>query len=261
MNKKSRDDQHGSVLRASGVSRALWPSRMRRSPATGTGKIAQQRRLMIIKGVWCFRKPRPLQNKRLVKKLVEFQSAFRIYLLYTTLAISLLVVGVLLAMFVLHPWPITLLLGLLWTMTLALTMRLWYTCLYMALTARRVTKRLPMQQFPTIAKTRPLPPMPTIPVTRPLSGPVTRSLPGSLSGSLSGSRPGFPATPIPPTPLVRILETIDLSSTTVEHFLEGIEGAQTSDQQPPCSQMNLIVGEITQQAEDQTDISINKETR
>lgn len=252
MDKKSMGDQYSSVLRTSGVSRALWPSQMRRSPATG--KIAQQRRLMIIKGVWCFRKPGPLQNKRLVKKLVEFQSTFRIYLLYTTLAVSLLVVGVLLAMFVLHPWPITILLGLLWTVTIALTMRLWYTCLYMALTARRVTKRLPIQQLPTIAKTRPLPPMHAIPATRPI--PV--SLPGSLPASLPGSRPGFPATPIPPTPFVRILETIDLSSTNVEHFLEG---GQESDQQIPRSQMGPALDETTRQDEEHMNTSINEKTR
>jgi hypothetical protein len=244
MNKKSRGDQDSSVLRASGVSRALWPSQMRRSPATG--KIAQQRRLMIIKGVWCFRKPRPFQNKRLVKKLVEFQSTFRIYLLYTMLTISLLVVGVLLAMFILHPWPVTILLGLLWTVTVALTIQLWYTCLYMALTARRMAKRLPIQHLPTIARTRPLSPMPTIPVTRP------------LPGSLSISRPGFPATPMPSTPLVRILETIDLSSTNVEHFLEG---AQASDQQIPRSQMGPTLDETTRQAGERTDISINEETQ
>ncbi len=239
INKKSEANRRSSVLRASGVSHALWPSQVRRSLTTS--KIAQRRRLMIIKGVWWFRKPRQLQNKRLVKKLVEFQSTFRIYLLYTTLAISLLVVGILLTMFVLHPWPITVLLVLVWTVTIMLTMRLWYTCLYMTLTARRVTKRLPVQPLPTIAKTRPLPPMSTIPVTRPLPA----------------SRPGFLATPIPPTPLVRILETIDLSSTNVEHFLAT---GQTSDQQIPRSQMGPNLDGTTQQANEHMNVSsINEE--
>jgi hypothetical protein len=240
MNKNSAGNRRSCVLRASGVSRALWPSQMRRSPATG--KIAQQRRLMIIKGTWWFRKPRRLQNKRFVKKLVEFQSAFPIYLLYTTLAISLLVVGVLLAMFVLHPWPITILLVLLWTVTIILTMRLWYTCLYMTLTARHVTKRVPVQQLPPIARTRPIPPVPTIPVTRPLPP----------------SRPGFPVTPIPATPLIRILETIDLSSTAIEHFLDG---GQTSDQQIPHTQIGLDLDETTQRVDERVDMSIHKEPR
>jgi hypothetical protein len=223
MNKNSkggRSNRRNAVLHASGVSHALWPSQMRRSPATA--KIAQRRRLMLLKGTWWFRKPRQLQNKQQVKKLVEFQSALPIYLLYTTLAISLLVVGVLLAMFVLHPWPITLLLVLVWTATIMLTIRLWYTCLYMTLAARRVrreTKHQPIQPLPPIAKTHPLHPASTIPVTRPLPP----------------SRPGFLATPIPSTPLIRILETIDLSSTNIEHFLDSV---QPSNQQIPHTQID-----------------------
>jgi hypothetical protein len=248
MSKKSEGARQNVVLRASGVSHALWPSQVRRCLATG--KIAQRRRLMIIKGVWWFRKPRQLQNKQLVKKLVEFQSTFRIYLLYTTLAISLLVVGILLAMFVLHPWPITILLVLLWVVTTALTMRLWYTCLYMTLTApraamriaMRTAKRMPKRQLPTIAKTRPLPPMHTVPVTRPQL--VTR--------------PSFPSTPIPPTPLVRVLETIDLSTTSVEHFLSL---NQTSDQQVPQAQRGSSLDGIAQQADKHMDVSVNEENR
>jgi hypothetical protein len=40
----------------------------------------------------------------------------------------------------------------------------------------------------------------------------------------------FPETPMPATPLIRVLETIDLSSTSVEHFLE--EEKQTSGEMP-----------------------------
>src|SRR2546430_16010717 len=93
------------VLRSSGVSHALWPLPARRYLATS--KIAQRRRLMIIKGVWWFRKPGPLPYKQLIKQLLAFQSTFRIYLLYITLAIAFLVVGVLLAVFMLRPWPVT----------------------------------------------------------------------------------------------------------------------------------------------------------
>lgn len=41
----------------------------------------------------------------------------------------------------------------------------------------------------------------------------------------------FPDTPMPATPLIRVLETIDLSSTGVEHFLGEIEQAQKQAEQ------------------------------
>ena len=238
--KGGRCNRRNAVLHASGVSHALWPTQMRRSPATG--KMAQQRRLMVIKGTGWFRKPRHLQNNQLIKKLVEFQSALPIYLLYTTLAISLLVVGVLLAMFVLHPWPITLLLVLVWTATIMLTIRLWYTCLYMTLAAQHVRaeiKSQPIQPLPPIAKTHPLPPAPTIPATRPLPP----------------SRPGFLATPVPSTPLIRILETIDLSSTNIEHFLDN---GQPSDQRIPHTQIDS--GSASDSIPDSTLDSTSKST-
>src|SRR5579885_1403167 len=48
----------------------------------------------------------------------------------------------------------------------------------------------------------------------------------------------FPDTPMPATPLIRVLETIDLSSTNVEHFLELAERAEAAppSQEPPQQQ-------------------------
>jgi hypothetical protein len=127
----------------------------------------------------------------------------------------------------LRPWPVTMLLVLFWLATIALTVRLWYVCLRMTLVARRaatyktkrstkrVTKHETQQHFPTIAKTRPVvASLPPVPVTRPL----------------------FPATPMPSTPLVRVLETIDLSSTDIEHFLDI---NQPAAQNMPDSQLEL----------------------
>src|SRR5437016_10997792 len=49
---RSRDTRKLQVLRqhASGVSRALWPAEMRRSLATG--RVAQQRRYLVLSGKW-----------------------------------------------------------------------------------------------------------------------------------------------------------------------------------------------------------------
>lgn len=43
----------------------------------------------------------------------------------------------------------------------------------------------------------------------------------------------FPETPMPATPLVRVLETIDLSSSSVEHFIRT-----TSEQPAPLEQID-----------------------
>lgn len=247
------------ILRPRSVSSALWPSQMRRYLATG--KFAQQRRLMIIKGVWWFRKSWPPQQKQTIKQLLAFQSTFRIYLLYTTLAIAFLVVGVLLAMVMLHPWPVTLLLVLLWIVTTVLTMRLWYACLHMSLAARRAanhtvhaTLPLPLKrtvsQLPQApAKSQPKQPFPPIAKTRPLS------LDRSIDQPVPHTRPLFPATPMPPTPLVRVLETIDLSSTNVEHFLE------TKQQQEPRSQMGDAPVSSIGHTNENVDINMEEETR
>src|SRR5579885_3318945 len=58
---------------------------------------------------------------------------------------------------------------------------------------------------------------------KPLS---TRSLPSMT----------FPDTPMPATPLIRVLETIDLSSTNVEHFLDLAERAERAETYPPSQE-------------------------
>ena len=52
----------------------------------------------------------------------------------------------------------------------------------------------------------------------------------------------FPETPMPATPLIRVLETIDLSSSSVEHFLDGEQEHETSGEVP-------VVHEYQQSAE------------
>jgi hypothetical protein len=191
---------------AGGVSHAFWPLEARRCLATG--KHAQRRRLIILEEINWLRKNRKTQNRQ-GRTLRE---TFRIYLLYSALGISFLMTGVLLALFMLHPWPVTMVLVLFWLATIALTVRLWYVCLQMTLVARHAatykarhatklaTKRGGQQHFPTITKTQPIATtLPPVPVTRPL----------------------FPTTPMPSTPLVRVLETIDLSTTNIEHFLDA----------------------------------------
>jgi hypothetical protein len=234
-----------------------------------TSKFAQRRRLMIIKGTWWFKKFWPLQRKQTIKQPFIFQSTFqnifRIYLLYNTLATSCLAVGVLLAMFMLHPWPITILLVLLWIVTTVLTIRLWYVCLHMSLVARKtanhtlrttmLSRKYMTQSFiQSPAKSQPEQPLPGIAKTRPLS--FDHSLNYSIDQQIPHTRPLFPSTPMPSTPLVRVLETIDLSSTNVEHFLDAKQ-----EQQTPRSHMGAAPTSNIGHADEGVNMNMEEDTR
>ena len=70
----------------------------------------------------------------------------------------------------------------------------------------------------------------TLPPSLPRRSPVAwPRIPGTTLTGRTLPSLSFPETPMPATPLIRVLETIDLSSTSVEHFLD------LSDQ-PPSSQ-------------------------
>lgn len=43
----------------------------------------------------------------------------------------------------------------------------------------------------------------------------------------------FPATPMPATPLIRVLETIDLSTTNIEHFIDPQPSATVAAEEQP----------------------------
>jgi len=40
--------------------------------------------------------------------------------------------------------------------------------------------------------------------------------------------PSFPETPMPATPLIRVLETIDLSTMDIEHFISDVPQTETT---------------------------------
>ncbi len=68
----------------------------------------------------------------------------------------------------------------------------------------------------------------TLPPSLPRRSPVAwPRIPGTTLTGRTLPSLSFPETPMPATPLIRVLETIDLSSTSVEHFLD------LSDQPPP----------------------------
>ena len=181
---------------ASGVSRALWPADMRRSPATA--RSAQRRRHLMFSGKWWAKMltyaahpvypTSPFRTTNTTSTTRTIQSTFTPSLVMGML--SLLVGSGILAALFFHTWLLLLL------PTAILTM------VSLAITPLLLAKR----QQPS----------------RPHSHAGTGILPGTRE---LRSTPGFPSirrfpeTPMPTTPLVRELETFDLSQTDVEHFL------------------------------------------
>jgi hypothetical protein len=165
----SGDSKKLLILRqqACNVSRALWPADVRRSLATG--RVAQQRRSLLLKG----------KRWESLARLLQIDTAQLLFV------VALFVGSTIFAALLLHMWyvlliPIFMLSGLTGLLVLP-----WLSRFYQMLRS------------------------------------VARQTPGVLR-----SHSGFPMmqsapeTPLPADPLVRILETYDLSQTDVEHFVD-----------------------------------------
>jgi hypothetical protein len=158
--------------RASGISSALWPSNTQRCIATS--KIAQQRRFIIMK--W------PCMKRRTSRHM---------HLFYPTLAIMLLIGGMVLAIVVLQYWVILLTLAAAWSVMIICMIRLLFNGIYNTAVGRRgrdLTQRA--RRTPAVFR--------------------------------------FPETPMPATPLIRVLETIDLSRADIENFMDDTGERQVS---------------------------------
>jgi hypothetical protein len=220
---------------ACSVSRALWPADVRH--CLSTGKAAQSRRLLIMNGIYLatiqVKRPRrcaycqhTIEYVRYVKivhhvysaRSVPYRQAF-----YLSLAFALLAGGVSLAL--VYHWSLALLLVVVWLATAFVTSQLLASDMHflrrmgviLGLLVHAVSLRVAMQGRAILSflhRRRRLKP-----ARRPL-----------IKGSRVFMPMQFPETPMPATPLIRVLETIDLSSTSVEHFLE--EEKQTSGEMP-----------------------------
>jgi hypothetical protein len=163
------------------VSNALWPVDTRRRIASSTH--AQKRRLIFLKG---FRRSREHGKAASRCRVV----ALIFYVLCIMVATAFVLEGLLLVLFMARPWALLLLLTATWTVSLSVASQLLYLELPKTTVSRKATKRKMLQ------------------VVEPAQSVKQPSL---LQ---------FPDTPMPVTPLVRVLETIDLSSSEVEHFLD-----------------------------------------
>ena len=179
--------------RAARVSRALWPTNVRR--AIATGRMAQTRRRLIVTGRYWRSgrfKSRTYQAWRPQgSPLLYAKTGRRRRIVVATLAVAMLILA--------SASIMTLIAAHLWLLLPFLSMVIAATVLLLAIVRRRVLNMKRLQQ-----------------------GVEARSFPGVLSRAHS------PTTPMPlEPPLVRVLETFDLSQTDVEHFLDLPEGGNT----------------------------------
>jgi hypothetical protein len=229
------------------VSRALWPRDVRY--CVPTGKAAQSKRLLIMNGVYLTRvkvkRRRYCAHCNSVIEYVSYVSVTRqprfarvpLYkqAFYLSIISALLAAGICLTILIVHHWSLVLLLALVWLMTAYITSRLlasdmrllksvlvhlhsfclsiklWYNVFIHSMIS---VKPSFLKKRSVIEGILPLTPRMVMP-----------------------SR--FPETPMPATPLIRVLETIDLSSTNIEHFLE--EEKQTSAEFPAIHEFPRVI--------------------
>jgi hypothetical protein len=176
----------------SSVSRAVWPANIQHCIATS--KAAQRRRVIVMKGWWWISSWR----NHVTAKLYHWYT-YIIAPVRQQLTTTLITSGIILAMYELYQWYA-------WSPAVIICI-LVCAILFLLLSEKQHT--------------------PTIPHT---------TLPPQNEESIQRTEESiqqitlfeFPETPVPSTPLIRVMETIDLSSSDVEHFIHT-----TSDHRSP----------------------------
>jgi hypothetical protein len=197
----SRKRQTPKQYTTSSISRAAWPAELQRF--IGTNKAAQQRRAMTIQGRKSYKSHRMLSSRMwlLANQVYAFLRQYLITALLTS--------GILLLIYIFYYLATWMLLALICIITGIVTCRLLFE------------ERKPETHIETKST--------TIPIT------LTKSDEEQLLHQAPNI--DFPETPMPSTPLVRVLETIDLSSSDVKHFIHTSEQANTEGNHQPIETM------------------------
>ncbi|GCF07414.1 hypothetical protein KDI_09780 [Dictyobacter arantiisoli] len=208
----------------SGASKAIWPTDMR--CCVHTNLAAQQRRLFIMKscrwiatlGVW------RLYSRQLFARYLSLQRiiqvSFALLIIGTAFVLATLYDGGI----VLHHWLTILLLVILAALMAVIIRHLWSDS-----KREQVERQHILQPGPTSFAGIPVSHLGQVARSIYISQTATRAV--SATQELEQSfvpQTQIPATfpfpetpmPVPATPLIRVLETIDLSSTNIKHFLD-----------------------------------------
>ena len=216
----SREKQEPKVLHTqkvmqkqhmNGVSNAFWPSNVWRG--VHTNRVAQQRRIIILLGIECINtlKLWHIYCQYLVATYMSLHRLVQIVCIGTIMGIAMI-----LAVFydwgaMLKHWLVFLLCIILCIFTTLIVMYVW-------LGHKSIRKQ---QALLLNISHSTLPNVPTVQMEQSsFSSPMSTgpSMPRTYAPTLYP----FPDTPMPmpATPLIWVLETIDLSSTNVKHFLD-----------------------------------------
>ncbi|GCE25966.1 hypothetical protein KDA_14500 [Dictyobacter alpinus] len=190
-----------------GASKAIWPTSVQH--CVHTGQVAQQRRRVIMTGInWIdtlglFR----LQGVYILSKYITLSRMLQSGIVFTVIGVAFILTAIYDWAMLLNHWITFVLFAALCVVTTAVVDYI--------RTGRKPQHKAsqPFMQAPNSS-------FAGIPISR-LGQPLRLMNTGS---SIPQTQvPGlfhFPDTPMPATPLVRVLETIDLSSTNVKHFLD-----------------------------------------
>jgi hypothetical protein len=178
--------------RPSSISHAAWPANIQRFVATDR---AAQRRRAIIMQAWRWTR----HNSAFSRLGAWYNTAF--LFMRQQIGTILVACGIMLALYMLYQWSVWLVLAVIVAITCIATFRLLFDEPRIVRTEQPLVVSLDMEE-PQIASEQP-----------------------QTAPSFE-----FPDTPMPSTPLVRVLETIDLSSSDIEHFIRST-AEYTSEQQ------------------------------
>ncbi|GCE10158.1 hypothetical protein [Tengunoibacter tsumagoiensis] len=196
-------DEQVYTFKQRSVSQAYWPSAMR--ICANTDRASQWHRQLLLHGVWCIDTVTILQLR-----FIHFW-ARRITLAHAArLIVVILAAAIVAVLFVLYSWSVLLILAVLCMMTTLIILQLLFHDEWgeEALNTPMLSDHEALQAPEALLFS--IPP-----------------LPSTQQGLDAAEAQFFPETPMPTTPLIRVLETIDLSSTNIEHFLDSGKYAVT----------------------------------
>jgi hypothetical protein len=205
----------GEVSRVIGVSKAVWPLKERH--CVPTGKAAQRRRILVLMGVWGSHHLSPWRTRfrRIGQMVSRHMSIHR----GVQIGLVLMISGVVFIISAFYDW--------------SMMLNHWFTFLPFAILCifSTLTIAFAWSEHRQVPEYQQQPPYSITALPHSSVGSISVSTLGEIAPSWHGqSIPethvpphfSFPETPVPaPTaPLVRVLETVDLSSTNVQHFLD-----------------------------------------
>jgi hypothetical protein len=202
-------------IHSGSVSKAIWPINTRTNTHMLYYKSSYRKQQSTPSHTGCIIPSSPQQSTH---KLISAQNnvgtvpGLRI-------AFALLIAGLVFALCIFYSWTILLILSLLCAATTLIMIHILFDEEIQVTNSDKQQRHNANESSYTVQsrsiEQTPMPPSIPVSLTASQSAENTQLAQYYLDNTSS-----FPATPMPVTPIIRVLETIDLSSTNVEHFLD-----------------------------------------